>query len=127
MERGPFGSIKFIYIPILEYTENFIFRLKFGFNIAAGLQDVPELLLAEDPLRPHAAPGHLQQVGKSHVLVNSARTNCSRCARLGKHCVFRPARRRDNSAKRDSYAIVNPKKYIHALTRLDAYRRLSSS
>jgi hypothetical protein len=117
MERGPFGSIKFIYIPILEYTENFIFRLKFGFNIAAGLQDVPELLLAED----------LQQVGKSHVLVNSARTNCSRCARLGKHCVFRPARRRDNSAKRDSYAIVNPKKYIHALTRLDAYRRLSSS
>lgn len=28
----------------------------------------------------------------------------NRCARLGKHCVFRPARRRDNSAKRDSYA-----------------------
>lgn len=27
---------------------------------------------------------------------------CDRCARLGKHCVFRPARRRDNSAKRDS-------------------------
>jgi hypothetical protein len=27
---------------------------------------------------------------------------CDRCARLGKNCVFRPARRRDNSAKRDS-------------------------
>ncbi|KAF2685277.1 hypothetical protein K458DRAFT_417339 [Lentithecium fluviatile CBS 122367] len=27
---------------------------------------------------------------------------CDRCARLGKQCVFRPARRRDNSAKRDS-------------------------
>jgi hypothetical protein len=27
---------------------------------------------------------------------------CDRCARLGKDCVFRPARRRDNSAKRDS-------------------------
>ncbi|CAO2647335.1 Nn.00g082570.m01.CDS01 [Neocucurbitaria sp. VM-36] len=27
---------------------------------------------------------------------------CDRCARLGKHCLFRPARRRDNSAKRDS-------------------------
>lgn len=27
---------------------------------------------------------------------------CDRCARLGKECTFRPARRRDNSAKRDS-------------------------
>ncbi|KAL5117367.1 hypothetical protein ACEQ8H_004683 [Pleosporales sp. CAS-2024a] len=27
---------------------------------------------------------------------------CDRCARLGKNCLFRPARRRDNSAKRDS-------------------------
>lgn len=27
---------------------------------------------------------------------------CDRCARLNKNCVFRPARRRDNSAKRDS-------------------------
>ncbi|KAK7189033.1 hypothetical protein DPSP01_004141 [Paraphaeosphaeria sporulosa] len=27
---------------------------------------------------------------------------CDRCARLGKQCVFRPAKRRDNSAKRDS-------------------------
>ncbi|KAH3961444.1 hypothetical protein HBH52_230290 [Parastagonospora nodorum] len=27
---------------------------------------------------------------------------CDRCARLGKNCVFRPARRRDNSARRDS-------------------------
>ncbi|KAF1928207.1 uncharacterized protein M421DRAFT_420747 [Didymella exigua CBS 183.55] len=27
---------------------------------------------------------------------------CDRCARLGKPCIFRPARRRDNSAKRDS-------------------------
>ena len=27
---------------------------------------------------------------------------CDRCARLGKECIFRPARRRDNSAKRDS-------------------------
>ncbi|KAF2125590.1 hypothetical protein P153DRAFT_389738 [Dothidotthia symphoricarpi CBS 119687] len=27
---------------------------------------------------------------------------CDRCARLEKQCVFRPARRRDNSAKRDS-------------------------
>ncbi|KAF2646938.1 hypothetical protein P280DRAFT_465076 [Massarina eburnea CBS 473.64] len=27
---------------------------------------------------------------------------CDRCARLGKQCLFRPARRRDNSAKRDT-------------------------
>jgi hypothetical protein len=33
---------------------------------------------------------------------------CDRCARLGKNCVFRPARRRDNSAKRDSYAGSSP-------------------
>jgi hypothetical protein len=34
---------------------------------AAALQNMPELLLAEDPLRPHAAPGHLRQVGDCYA------------------------------------------------------------
>jgi hypothetical protein len=49
-------------------------------------------------------------VGNGCVFEDSAGADCSRCARLGKHCVFRPARRRDNSAKRDSYGIVDPEK-----------------
>jgi hypothetical protein len=46
---------------------------------------------------------------------------CDRCARLGKNCVFRPARRRDNSARRDSYVGLNPAA-THTDTIPDGYR-----
>jgi len=46
---------------------------------------------------------------------------CDRCARLGKNCVFRPARRRDNSARRDSYVGSNPAA-THTDTNPDVYR-----
>lgn len=64
------------------------------------------------------APSEASQRGSPPVLLSKTCQNCfslkircdriqhtdicDRCARLGKHCVFRPARRRDNSAKRDS-------------------------
>ncbi|KZM26747.1 uncharacterized protein EKO05_0010122 [Ascochyta rabiei] len=61
-----------------------------------------------DPSSSGAAAGLLSKTCQNcfSLKIRCDRTQrqdiCDRCARLGKSCVFRPARRRDNSAKRDS-------------------------
>ncbi|KAF9691281.1 hypothetical protein EKO04_010788 [Ascochyta lentis] len=61
-----------------------------------------------DPSSGSAAAGLLSKTCQNcfSLKIRCDRTQrqdiCDRCARLGKNCVFRPARRRDNSAKRDS-------------------------
>ncbi|KAF2734371.1 hypothetical protein EJ04DRAFT_247692 [Polyplosphaeria fusca] len=61
-----------------------------------------------DPQKDHATPVLLSKTCQNcfSLKIRCDRTQrsdvCDRCNRLGKHCVFRPARRRDTSAKRDS-------------------------
>lgn len=63
---------------------------------------------AFDPAKGQASPVLLSKTCQNCFMLKircdrTQRTDiCDRCHRLGKHCVFRPARRRDNSAKRDS-------------------------
>ncbi|KAF2871237.1 hypothetical protein BDV95DRAFT_57697 [Massariosphaeria phaeospora] len=53
-------------------------------------------------MRSHTAGRYLRQVRQAIHMLSDVGLTAARCARLGKQCVFRPARRRDNSAKRDS-------------------------